>query len=316
MWPLQRQNELQQISHQKTSFWPTELKGFPVLGWLLTIHCTAMLGLVLYPLPGWRLLVTFTLFAFLGGVSTTVCYHRALAHRSLKLHPAVRTLLILVGLLSGQTAPRGWISTHRLHHATADTPADPSSPVWRGLWFAHIGWHWQADKRLRARYASDLNHMTWIIWDLMLPPIFLVGFFGGALWGPAAFFWLGAIRLVLVFHSTSVVNSVCHTQTGTAPGEDCSRNVWWVAPLQLFLGENWHRNHHCFPSSARLGLSWRQPDLGYLIIVGLARLGLASDIRCVTSKSRLRQVPVGAGCEYSGPLKAPVPRANLDSEII
>jgi fatty-acid desaturase len=272
---------------RRVSFWPTGLAGFLTFGWLVTIHATAAIGLLLYPLPGLHLLLAFMLISFLGGVSTTVCYHRALAHRSVKLNRAVRTLFILAAMLSGQTPPRGWVATHRLHHATADTPADPSSPVWRGLWFAHIGWHWQADKRMRASYASDLSRIEWRIWDLLLPSIFVVSFFGGALITQAAFFWLGAIRLVFVFHTTSVVNSICHTQSGVAPGEDCSRNVWWVAPMQFLLGENWHRNHHRSPSSARFGLSWRQPDLGFLAIVCLERLGLASDVRRPGRGSRL-----------------------------
>jgi stearoyl-CoA desaturase (delta-9 desaturase) len=268
-----------QAPQPKASFWPAGFAGFLVFGWLLLIHATAALGLLLYPLPGLRLLLASALMAFLGGVSTTVCYHRALAHRSVKLNGTVRRMLILMALLSGQTPPRGWIATHRLHHATADTPADPSSPVWRGLWFAHIGWHWQANKRMRAGYANDLRGLEWKVWDLLLPAFFTASFFGGALFSPAAFFWLGAIRLVLVFHSTSLVNSICHTQAGVGPGEDCARNVWWVGPMQFLLGENWHRNHHRAPSLARFGDNWRQPDVGYLVIVSLEKIGLASEIR-------------------------------------
>lgn len=233
----------------------------------------------MYPLPGCWLALVFMVFAFLGGVGTTVCYHRALAHRSLRLHPWVRTALILVALLNGQPPPRGWVATHRLHHATADTPDDPSSPAWRGLWFAHVAWHWQAGTDIRAKYANDLNRVSLRIWDGLLLPIFLMAFFVGALLSPAAFFWIGAIRLVWVFHATSFVNSVCHTQPGIPPGEDCSRNVWWIAPMQFFLGENWHRNHHRSPSSARIGHKWTQPDLGYLLIVGMEKLGLAADVR-------------------------------------
>lgn len=264
---------------QKTSLWPTSFRGFLAFVWLLTIHSTAAVGVVMYPLPGWWLALVFMVLAFLGGVGTTVCYHRALAHRSLKLHPAVRTALILVAVLNGQPPPRGWVATHRLHHATADTPDDPSSPVWRGLWFAHVAWHWQAGADMRAKYANDLNRVSLRIWDGLQLPSFLAALFIGALLSPAAFFWIGAIRLVFVFHATSFVNSVCHTQPGVAPGEDCSRNVWWIAPMQFFLGENWHRNHHRSPSSARIGLKWSQPDLGYLLIVGMEKLGLAADVR-------------------------------------
>lgn len=263
----------------KSSLWPSGFGGFLVFVWLLLIHLTAVLGLAMYTLPGWRLLLAFTALTFFGGVGATVCYHRALAHRSLMLHPSVRTFLILCAMINGAAPPASWVRTHRLHHATADTPDDPSSPVWHGLWFAHVAWHWQADKPAREGYAAGLATFSLSIWDRLLFPIFLLAYFGGACLSPAAFFWLGAIRLVFAFHATSLVNSICHTQPGMAPGEDFSRNVWWVALMQFFLGENWHRNHHRFPSSARLGLHWRQPDLGYLFIVGLEKLGLATHVR-------------------------------------
>ena len=109
-------------------------------------------------------------------------------------------------------------------------------------------------------------------------PILLLAFFGGALLGLREFFWLGAIRLAFTIHANSLVNSVCHTGFDT-PGEDSSRNVWWVGFPILMLGENWHRNHHSSPSSARIGRNWRQPDVGYLLVLVLEKMGLATGVR-------------------------------------
>ena len=53
----------------------------------------------------------------------------------------------------------------------------------------------------------------------------------------------------------------------------------WLALMHFFQGENWHRNHHARPGLARLGWNWYQPDVGYLIIRGLEKIGLASDVR-------------------------------------
>jgi len=261
------------------AMWPREFWGFLIFVWLLITHLTAAAGLVMYPVPGLRLLSAFTALAFLGGVGTAICYHRALAHRSVRLHPTVRTVMIFFAMLNGAAPPGSWVPTHRLHHARTDTPDDPSSPVWRGLWWAHVAWHWQADNPLRARYMADLRDFSLGIWNGLLIPMFLLAYFGGACFGPTAFFWLGAIRLVFAFHATSLVNSVCHTERGVPPGKDSSRNVWWVGLMIFFLGEHWHRNHHAYPSSARMGLSWRQPDLGYLLILGLETVGLATDVR-------------------------------------
>src|SRR5437879_13722493 len=112
----------------KSSIWPREFKGFLVFTWLLAIHLTAVVGLVIYPLPGWPLLLSSMALALLGGLGTTVVYHRALAHRSVKLHPAIRNILIFFAMLNGTTPPGLWVPDHRLHHATSDTRDDPSSP--------------------------------------------------------------------------------------------------------------------------------------------------------------------------------------------
>jgi fatty-acid desaturase len=81
------------------------------------------------------------------------------------------------------------------------------------------------------------------------------------------------------FHAQCFVNSVCHTDPEVAPGEDSSRNVRWLALMQFCQGENWHRNHHARPGLAPLGWNWRQPDVGYLAICLLQKVGLATEVR-------------------------------------
>jgi fatty-acid desaturase len=46
----------------------------------------------------------------------------------------VREVLIFFALYNGSGAPLSWTANHRLHHATADTPADISSPQIGGFW--------------------------------------------------------------------------------------------------------------------------------------------------------------------------------------
>src|SRR5260370_41998502 len=195
----------------RSPMWPTESKGILVLAWLLTIHITAVVGLALYPLPGWQLLLGAMTLALLGGAGATICYHRALAHRSVRLHPAVQASLIFFALLTGVTPPGNWIPNHRFHRAAADTREDPSSPALHGLWFAHLAWYWQADGIIESKYGSDLQAFSVRIWARLLCPIFLLAYFGGALLSLRAFFWLGAIRLVFTLHANSFVHTICHT---------------------------------------------------------------------------------------------------------
>lgn len=56
-----------------------------------------------------------------------------------------------------------------------------------------------------------------------------------------------------------------------------AHNVPWAAIPSM--GESWHNNHHAFPASARHGLYPGQLDLGFLFILGLQRLGLASHVQ-------------------------------------
>ena len=247
--------------------------------WIVLIHVTAAVGLVMCPLPGWPLLVMAGVLAWVGGIGTTVCYHRALAHRAVRLHPAVRQVLTFFAIYNGSGAPVSWTANHRLHHATADTPADISSPRVGGFWWAHLRWLWQAELAPPARYCPDLSGASYRVWTALQVPLLALSFLGGLAFGTAAFFWLGAIRLVFALHGQCFVNSVCHLRPDTPPGEDSSRNVPWLALWHCFQGENWHRNHHARPGSARLGWTAAQPDVGWWVIVVLERLGLATEVR-------------------------------------
>jgi fatty-acid desaturase len=254
--------------------------------WIMLIHATALVGLVLFPLPGWRKFFGALALAFAGGLGTTVCYHRAIAHRSMTLNPWARGVMTFIAMFNGSGAPASWASRHRQHHATADTPDDVSSPVFGGFWWAHLRWLWQTGPSPLDRYGRDLKAPSYMVWRYLQIPMLALSYFFGLYFGWAAFFWLGAIRLCFALHAQCFVNSVCHTEPGIVVGADSSRNVGWLAIVHLLQGENWHRNHHSRPGSARLGRNWRQPDVGYMLILVLEKLGLATDVRHGTGGGR------------------------------
>lgn len=259
-------------------WWRTTRQDRMVLPYFILIHLTAVIGLIWFPLPGWRIFLAAAALSWLGGIGTTVCYHRALAHRALKLAPWLERSLTLCAVFNGSGLPLTWVASHRLHHAEADTPEDISSPIWSGFWWAHLRWLWQADAPPLAKYCPDIDAPSYRWWRPLQAPILSLSFFCGAYFGLAAFFWLGAIRLVFSLHAQCFVNSVCHSQPDTPIGEDSSRNVRWLGLMQFFQGENWHRNHHARPALARLGRNWRQPDIGYILICIFEKLGLAREI--------------------------------------
>ncbi len=258
---------------------PSEGNG-ATLFYIVMIHALAMVGLILFPLPGWRVLAVALAVAAIGGVGTSVCYHRCLAHRSLRLNPVVENVLIFFTVFNASGAPLTWVAQHRNHHAKADTAEDISSPRYGGFWWAHIRWVYQWSGSEIRRWCPDLDKPRYRIWRPLQIPIIILSIFSGLVMGWEGFFWIGAIRLVYVLHFQMFVNSLLHMTPGLPEGVDSSRNLWWLGPLQLGAwGENWHRNHHGDANSARFGRRWRQIDIGWYVIRGLKSLRLASDVR-------------------------------------
>ena len=258
----------------------------PTLFYMVVIHLGAVVGLILLPLPTWPVLVAALVLYFLGGLGTTVAYHRALAHRSLVLNPIVQHVLIFFAMFNGSGNPVTWVSNHRYHHAHSDTERDVSSPRHGGFWWAHLRWLWQGEPAQPAKYCPDLNPAAYAWWTHLQVPILALSVFGGFLLWPAfgwkvalvAALWLGPLRLMIALHVQCTVNSLCHY--GKITDEHGSgQNVWWMAPFHLWQGENWHANHHQHPTDPRLGTRWWQVDLGWWAIQALGRCSLASKIR-------------------------------------
>ena len=87
----------------------------------------------------WSDLVLLATMYSLVGLGVTVGFHRMLTHRSFRPHPVVKLLLLVLGSMSIEGAALDWTATHIKHHAQADRPGDPHSPL-EGFFHAHIGW--------------------------------------------------------------------------------------------------------------------------------------------------------------------------------
>ena len=251
----------------------------PVFYYMILIHLGALAALVLAPLPGWRIALVAYGFHFLGGLGTTVCYHRAIAHRTVKLHPVVRQVLTFFAMFNGSGAPLSWAAYHRLHHAKSDTPEDISSPRVGGFWWSHLRWLWQAGAPPIQKYCKEIDRPAYRFWARVQIPILALSVFGALPFGWAAFLWIGPFRLVWALHAQCFVNSICHMRKVSSPEEATAKNVPWLALMHAFQGENWHQNHHDRPGSARLGIKPAQLDVGWYTILLLEKLGLAKDVR-------------------------------------
>ena len=126
--------------------------------------------------------------------------------------------------------------------------------------------------------AIDRLYLLWVALTLGLP--FLAGYLVGGSWqrGLEAMVWAGLVRIFLFQHVTFSINSICHF-FGEQPfrTRDESRNVWLLA-IPSF-GESWHNGHHAFPASAVHGLEPGQLDISALVIRGMEKLRLASEVK-------------------------------------
>jgi stearoyl-CoA desaturase (delta-9 desaturase) len=187
-----------------------------------------------------------------------------------------------------------------------------------GLWYAHMGWLFvtqgTSEKR---RFARDLledpgmrrisRAFPWLVLlGLLIPCALGLGLSGSIAGGLTALLWGGFVRIFMVHHVTWSVNSVCHFfGRRRFDTDDYSTNVFWLA-LPSF-GESWHHNHHAFPRSARHGLRWWEIDTSGLVILGMKKLGLASNVVLV---SRERQLERSGSTGSSAPRQAWKPPAR------
>jgi len=219
-----------------------------------------------------------------GCLGITLGYHRLLTHRALEVPRWLERTLAVLGTLAVQGDPVEWVAVHRQHHRYADTPRDPHD-AGRGFFFSHMGWIDRdyfphvTEEKLRT-YAGDLWRVPFYRGLHRAGALLVVAFVATlyALGGWDAVLWGFFVRLVVGDHCTWLVNSAGHCLGWRAYARgDRSTNCTWAALLSF--GEAFHNNHHAFPSSARHGLAWWQPDMTWGVICLLRRAGLARKVK-------------------------------------
>ncbi len=243
----------------------------------------------------WLTVAIWAGFQLIGGIGITLGYHRMTTHGAFKAKAPVRALLVWAGLQALQGGPASWAATHRRHHALADQPGDPHSPL-DGLWHSHVGWMIKgnmvhsgpAHERLMRDPVIRFFEKTQLLWYILT--FVLPGFIALAITGSWGMFWqavlwAGVVRVFIMHHVTWSINSICHLW-GARPYDspDVARNnaIFGV----LGYGEGWHNNHHAFPDSAYLGHRWYQFDLGKYVLWALRPFGLVHSLKIPTLEQR------------------------------
>jgi stearoyl-CoA desaturase (delta-9 desaturase) len=250
---------------------------------LLLIHIMALAAFV--PLFfSWSALVVTAVLYSITALGITLCYHRSLAHRGVRLARPVECIIAVFGTLALQGGPIEWTATHRKHHAFSDTENDPHN-MGRGFLWAQCAWLFRKNPAMPSpaevrHYVPDLIDDPFFRWldrntltlQIALGAVlFVLGGWSWVVWGIFA-------RLVLSYHVTWMINSVAHMfGYRTFKTTDLSTNCWWLALLSW--GEGWHNNHHAFPFSARFGLRWFEFDAAWLVVRFLRLMHLAHEIK-------------------------------------
>jgi len=252
----------------------------PLLAVLSFITYTYYQGFSLFDL------IPFVLMYAFCGISITAGYHRLWAHRAYKCNPVIQAFFAFFGASQIENSVLAWVADHRIHHRYVDKEEDPYN-INKGFFWAHMGWILFEDppRKQTLDNVKDLKKF-WILrfqhkYYVLLAAIagigvpFALGLAWGRPWG--AVIWGGLIRLVVVHHSTFLINSAAHC-FGKQPfsKRNSARDSFWLALLSH--GEGYHNFHHAFPSDYRNGIAWHNWDPTKWIIRSLSYFGLSGEL--------------------------------------
>ena len=245
-------------------------------------------GLVQLPLWGYAVF-TFAMVQvmFLG---VTLYLHRDQSHGGLRLHPVLRHFFRFWLWFSAATVTRQWVAVHRRHHAFADRPGDPHSPVVFGLRRVVLqGYELYAaaarDPQTLANYGRGTPD-DWLERNLYSRfPVVGISLFitlQMIIFGIPAIAMLGVQLIAQPLFAAGVINGLGH-RLGYRSFElpNAARNIlpWGL----LIAGEELHNNHHAFPASPRFSMQPWEIDMGWLFICLFRSLGLARVSRLAPS---------------------------------
>lgn len=245
-------------------------------------------GLVPLTFVGYTV-ITFGLvqLMFLG---ITLYLHRDQAHGGLVLHPALRHFFRFWLWFCSGTNTKQWVAVHRRHHAYADRPGDPHSPVVFGLSRVLLeGYELYAaaarDPAILAHYGCGTPD-DWLERNLYsrYPRAGIVCFITVQvlLFGVPAIAMVGVQMLAQPLFAAGIINGLGHAvgyRSFEMPAAATNIVPWGV----LIGGEELHNNHHAFPSSARFAVQPWEIDIGWAFICVFRALGLAQ-VRKVAPK--------------------------------
>ena len=212
-------------------------------------------------------------------MATSIYLHRALAHRSLALHPLADLFFrALLWLTTGQRRQE-WVAVHRKHHTFTDREGDPHSPRLLGFWKVQIFnvFYYVKEARNRetvSKFAPDLSEDGWD------RAIFSWGWTGLGVGttllclalGP----WAGIITMLghwvlYVFVLAPLINGLGHWRGA----QNFVNTAYNSRVLAWFTGgESLHNNHHAYPRAPKFSVGRFEFDPSWVVIRAFAAVRL------------------------------------------
>jgi len=212
-------------------------------------------------------------------IATSIYLHRALAHRSLTVHPVADVVFrAALWLTTGQSRQQ-WVAVHRKHHTFTDREGDPHSPQILGFWrvqLLNVAYYMREARNAETleRFAPDLrpdrldrvlfSHGALGLGVGLSALCALIGLWPGLL--------AGLLHAVLyVFVLAPLINALGHWSGGRNFDNTAfnRRLLSWVTG-----GESLHNNHHAHPRSPKFSMRRSEFDPSWPIIRSLAAAGL------------------------------------------
>lgn len=248
----------------------------------------------------------FALFIVASGV--TLCFghsvgmHRKLIHHSFECPLWVERACVYLGTLVGMAGPYGMVRLHDHRDWAQRQPACHAysrhdAGFWRdGWWQLHcrLVLAHPPEFRLEPRLANDRFYAfverTWMAQQIPWALLFYA--LGGWPW----VVWGICVRVSVCVTGHWLIGHFAHRKGEQTWVVDGAAAQGYNVPVAGFLsmGEAFHNNHHAWPSSAKLGLSPGQIDLGWWLIRALAAVGLAHNINTpetLPERAGLRRLP-------------------------
>ncbi len=235
-----------------------------------------------------EIILFFLAHWYLSLFSQTFFHHRYAAHSMFTMTPFWERFFYFFSFItqgSSYLSPYSYGILHRMHHAHADTEADPHSPsydrnlfsmMWRTKTiYANIS---KGKEEVPAAYKKKLP--TWHRLDRFADNLIVrgswallyTGFY--LLFAPHwAFFLLLPLHFVMGPLHGAIINWFAHKYGyRNYRTKDTSKNLM---PIDiLMMGEGFHNNHHRYQKSPNFGKRWFEIDPVHPLILLFKKCGI------------------------------------------